>query len=169
MHLRFNFDACPMHSPSGFVHLTHQNLSASALFCLNSLAKVTTQLLMYKHGVEGISQTCYTTPVMASSAMELQLGYLGPLPTKRMGGRTQINCTNDYMIDQLQQVTPNWFFISHFILFVRMHIAIYIHYKNYKNIEDTISEHTCKSKLGWWTPGNIPIHLWLSTRDRKDD
>ena len=31
MHLRFNFDACPMHSPSGFVHLTHQNLSARAL------------------------------------------------------------------------------------------------------------------------------------------
>ena len=22
MHLRFNFDACPMHSPFGFVHLT---------------------------------------------------------------------------------------------------------------------------------------------------
>ena len=39
---------CPMHSPSGFVHLTHQNLSARALFCLNSLAKVNTQLLIYK-------------------------------------------------------------------------------------------------------------------------
>ena len=51
MHLRFNFDACPMHSPSGFVHLTHQNLSARALFCLNSLAKVNTQLLLliYKY------------------------------------------------------------------------------------------------------------------------
>ena len=47
MHLRFNFDACPMHSPFGFVHLTHQNLSARALFCLNSLAKVNTQLLIY--------------------------------------------------------------------------------------------------------------------------
>ena len=47
MHFRFNFDACPMHSPSGFVHLTHQNLSARALFCLNSLAKVNTQLLIY--------------------------------------------------------------------------------------------------------------------------
>ena len=47
MHLRFNFDACPMHSPSRFVHLTHQNLSARALFCLNSLAKVNTQLLIY--------------------------------------------------------------------------------------------------------------------------
>ena len=49
MHLRFNFDACPMHSPSGFVHLTHQNLSARALFCLNSLAKLNTQLLIYKY------------------------------------------------------------------------------------------------------------------------
>ena len=49
MHLRFNFDACPMHSPSGFVHLTHQNLSARALFCLNSLAKVNTQLLICNH------------------------------------------------------------------------------------------------------------------------
>ena len=49
MHLPFNFDACPMHSPSGFVPLTHQNLSACALFCLNSLAKVNTQLLIYKY------------------------------------------------------------------------------------------------------------------------
>ena len=121
MHLRFNFDACPMHSPFGFVHLTHQNqarsqggcrgcnappksakrstfshkvgqkwgfcrrvwgwgsesplfgskrstfwgfrtppkidpgygpdqnLSARALFCLNSLAKVNTQLLIYNY------------------------------------------------------------------------------------------------------------------------
>ena len=48
--LRFNFDACPMHSPFGFVHLTHQNLSARALFCLNSLAKVNTQLLIYNSG-----------------------------------------------------------------------------------------------------------------------
>ena len=47
MHLRFNFDACPMHSPYRFVHLTHQNLSARALFCLNSLAKVNTKLLIY--------------------------------------------------------------------------------------------------------------------------
>ena len=47
MHLRFNFDACPMHSPFRFVHLTHQNLSARALFCLNSLAKVNTQLLIF--------------------------------------------------------------------------------------------------------------------------
>ena len=49
MHSRFNFDACPMHSPFGFVHLTHQNLSARALFCLNSLAKVNTQLLIYNY------------------------------------------------------------------------------------------------------------------------
>ena len=49
MHLRFNFDACPMHSPFGFVHLMHQNLSARAFFCLNSLVKVNTQLLIYKY------------------------------------------------------------------------------------------------------------------------
>ena len=49
MHLRFNLDACPMHSPFGFVHLTHQNLSAHALLCQNSLAKVSTQLLTYKY------------------------------------------------------------------------------------------------------------------------
>ena len=49
MHLRFNFDACPVHSPFGFVHLTHQNLSARALFCLNSLTKVNTQLLICKY------------------------------------------------------------------------------------------------------------------------
>ena len=44
MHLRFNFDACPMHSPFGFVHLMHQNLSKRALFCHNSLAKVNTHV-----------------------------------------------------------------------------------------------------------------------------
>ena len=38
--LRFDFDAYPMHSPFGFVHLMHQNLSARALFGLNSLAYV---------------------------------------------------------------------------------------------------------------------------------
>ena len=35
---------CPMYSPFGFVHLTHQNLCARALFCHNSLAKLNTQL-----------------------------------------------------------------------------------------------------------------------------
>ena len=49
MHMRFNFDACPMHSPFGFVHLTHQNLSARALFCHSSLAQVNTQLLIYNY------------------------------------------------------------------------------------------------------------------------
>ena len=42
MHLRFNFDACPMHSPFSFVHLVR------ALFCHNSLAKVNTHLLIYQ-------------------------------------------------------------------------------------------------------------------------
>ena len=49
MHFPFNFDACPVHLPFGFVHLTHQNLSASALFCHNSLAEVNIQLLIYNH------------------------------------------------------------------------------------------------------------------------
>ena len=49
MHLRFNIDACPKHSPFRFMHLTHQNLSAHALFCHNSLAKVKTQFLIYKY------------------------------------------------------------------------------------------------------------------------
>ena len=47
MRLHFNFDACSMHSPIGFVHLTHQNLGARALFCHNALAKVNMQLLIY--------------------------------------------------------------------------------------------------------------------------
>ena len=38
MHLHFSFDACPMHSPFGFMHLRHQNLSKRALFC-HSLQK----------------------------------------------------------------------------------------------------------------------------------
>ena len=46
--LMLQFWCLPMHSPFRFVHLTHQNLSARALFCLNSLAKVNMQLLIYK-------------------------------------------------------------------------------------------------------------------------
>ena len=48
MHLCFNFDACPMHSPFGLVHMTHQNFSARAFFFFghNLLAKVSTQLLI---------------------------------------------------------------------------------------------------------------------------
>ena len=37
--LALQFDACRVHLPFGFVHLTHQNLRACALFCPNSLAK----------------------------------------------------------------------------------------------------------------------------------
>ena len=43
MHLRFNFDACPVHSSFGFVLLMHQNLSACAFFGHNSLTKVNMQ------------------------------------------------------------------------------------------------------------------------------
>ena len=65
MHLRFDFDACPMHSPSGFVHLTHQNLSGRALFCLNSLAKVNMQLLIYNyHALRSYPDSaCCSAPV----------------------------------------------------------------------------------------------------------
>ena len=62
MHLRFSFDACPMHSPFGFVHLMHQNLSARGLFCLNSLAKVNTQLLINNYKTPNLSffrLTCF--------------------------------------------------------------------------------------------------------------
>ena len=48
MHLRFNFDAYPMHSPFGFMQLTHQNLARMHFFGRNLLAKVRTQLLIYK-------------------------------------------------------------------------------------------------------------------------
>ena len=47
----FNFDTCPMHSPFGLAHLKHQNLSASALFCHNSIAKVNTRLFIYKYSL----------------------------------------------------------------------------------------------------------------------
>ena len=59
MHLHINFGACPMHSPFGFMHLTHQNLSARALFCLNSLAKINTQLLIYKYSLQILIKTRY--------------------------------------------------------------------------------------------------------------
>ena len=52
MQFRFNFDTCPMHSPFRIVHFIHQNLSACALFCHNSLAKVNTQLLKYNYSDE---------------------------------------------------------------------------------------------------------------------
>ena len=46
-HAHKMLDACPVHSPFRFVYLTLQNLSAYALLCINSLAKVNTQLLIY--------------------------------------------------------------------------------------------------------------------------
>ena len=49
MHLRFDFHACPVNSPFGFVHLMHRNLSTRELFCQNSLMKVNTLLLIYNH------------------------------------------------------------------------------------------------------------------------
>ena len=55
MHFLFNFDACPMHSPFGFVHLMHQNLSARALFCHNSLPKVNMQLSIYKYLMKNLN------------------------------------------------------------------------------------------------------------------
>ena len=54
VYLCFNFNACPMHPPIGFVHLKHQNFSARALFCLNSLGKVNAQLLIYIWAVAGL-------------------------------------------------------------------------------------------------------------------
>ena len=51
--LCFNFYACPVHLPFRFLHLTHQNLSVLALFCLNSLAKINMQLLI-------LNNTCST-------------------------------------------------------------------------------------------------------------
>ena len=55
MHFRISFDACPMHSPFRFVHLTHQNRGTRALFCHNLHAKVNTQLLIYKYYTLSIS------------------------------------------------------------------------------------------------------------------
>ena len=49
MHFSFHFDPCPVHSPFGLMHLMHQNLSTHALFCLNSLTKVRTELLIWKY------------------------------------------------------------------------------------------------------------------------
>ena len=45
--LALQFDACPMHSSFGFVHLNHQNLSTYAVFCHALLTKVNMQLLIY--------------------------------------------------------------------------------------------------------------------------
>ena len=47
MFLHFTFDACPMHSPFGFVRLTHQNKALYALFCQNSLTTFNEQLFIY--------------------------------------------------------------------------------------------------------------------------
>ena len=49
MYFSFNFDACLMHSPFGFLHMTYQNLSARALICHNSFANVNMQLLIYNY------------------------------------------------------------------------------------------------------------------------
>ena len=61
-------DACPVHSPFRFVHLTYQNLSAGVLFCLNSLAKVNTQLLIYNEALNMFdSVLCFLLAMLANS------------------------------------------------------------------------------------------------------
>ena len=66
MHLRFNFDACPVHSPFAFVHLTNQILSARALFCITSLAKVNMQLFIFDYErLKNTKDTIYTYIVYA--------------------------------------------------------------------------------------------------------
>ena len=73
MHLLFNFDTCPVQSPFGFVHLMHQNLSASALFCLNLLTKVNMLLLIYKYGMGNYRrQNCSIHPNSLANVTESQ-------------------------------------------------------------------------------------------------
>ena len=52
-HLRIKFDVCSVQSPFGLVHMPHQNLSACALFCINSLAKVKRSYysIIISHGI----------------------------------------------------------------------------------------------------------------------
>ena len=64
----FNFDACQMHPPFGFVHLPHQKSEKNKNKKTkknprNSLAKVNTQLLIYiKSACQGI-QYCFLISV----------------------------------------------------------------------------------------------------------
>ena len=55
--MHFNFDACPLHALTLRVRELNQNLSAirEHYFCLNSLAKVNTQLLIYKYKTQEIN------------------------------------------------------------------------------------------------------------------
>ena len=73
MHLRFNFDACPMHSPFRLVHFTHHNLSAGALFCLNSLAKVNKQLIGCNNYIIGIIYIPYQLKQAMSNVVHAEL------------------------------------------------------------------------------------------------
>ena len=80
------------------MHLTHQNLSARALFCLNSLAKVNTHFLIYKY-----AEAIYT--VCAVAILELKQG---------LGVQTTLNLKlNSYSI------------ASVFISLCRMRISVF--------------------------------------------
>ena len=57
--LCFNFDACPVHSSLEFMHFTHQSLSVCAMICLDSLAKVNTQLLIYNLCLDPVQNLIY--------------------------------------------------------------------------------------------------------------
>ena len=85
-----------MHSPFGFMHLTHQSLSARALFCLNSLAKVNTHLLIYKYA-EAIDTVC------AAAILELK---------QALGVQTTLNLTQAHVCKRNHPLSlasiPNW-------------------------------------------------------------
>ena len=54
-----DFDACLMHMPLACLHLTHQNLSARALFFHNSPAKVNTQLSIHNEDTSWGNLACF--------------------------------------------------------------------------------------------------------------
>ena len=66
-----------MHSPFGFVRLTHQNLSAHALFCHNSLPKLNTQLLIYKSLIWNVKTTLLIDLILF--LIDLPIKYLNNL------------------------------------------------------------------------------------------
>ena len=55
--MRFNFDACPVHSPFWFVHLMHQNLSVC--ITLSKFAWKSKYAVIIIYNVNLISYNCY--------------------------------------------------------------------------------------------------------------
>ena len=97
-----------LHPPFRFVHLPHQNFSARALFCLNSLAKVNMQWLIHKYHILTLR-----TKVRKEGELARRRGLVTKMKNKWMQYVIYSRTINQFI-----QSFPRWNYLLAYNLFV---------------------------------------------------